>query len=253
MPVIKGIIILAEFLLLVSFIIPVILGIVNVGNITGITCSVLLLAVTVFHKQLGAFAKSMWEHISGKIVISGIVLLVSVCVLFAGYLSARMLIAAYDPPEKPCTVVVLGCQVRGTNPSLMLRRRLDAACEYMEENPEVMCIVSGGQGKGEDISEAEAMKIYLTDKGISEERILMEDKSGNTAENIAFSGEIIEQEGLSDEIVIVTDAFHQYRAEILAEKNGLTSYSRSCKTRTELIPTYWVREWFALVKEIFLT
>ena len=111
MPVIKGIIILAEFLLLVSFIIPVILGIVNVGNITGITCSVLLLAVTVFHKQLGAFAKSMWEHISGKIVISGIVLLVSVCVLFAGYLSARMLIAAYDPPEKPCTVVVLGCQV----------------------------------------------------------------------------------------------------------------------------------------------
>ena len=81
----------------------------------------------------------------------------------------------------------------------------------------------------------------------------MEDKSGNTAENIAFSGEIIEQEGLPDEIVIVTDAFHQYRAEILAEKNGLTSYSRSCKTRTELIPTYWVREWFALVKEIFLT
>ena len=55
MPVIKGIIILAELLLLVSFIIPVILGIVNVGNITGITCSVLFLAVTVFHKQLGIF------------------------------------------------------------------------------------------------------------------------------------------------------------------------------------------------------
>lgn len=253
MHAVKGIIIFIEILILVSFIIPAVLGIVNVGNIVGVICSGMLLAATVFHKQLGALIKSMWENISGKIVVSAAVLMVSVCVLFAGYLSARMLAAAYDPPEKPCTVVVLGCQVRGSKPSLMLRRRLDAACEYMQENPEVMCIVSGGQGEGEELSEAAAMKIYLIDKGISEKRILMEDKSGNTAENIAFSAEIIESEEMSDEIVIVTDAFHQYRAEMLAEKNGLISYSRSCKTRPELIPTYWVREWFALAKEIFLT
>ena len=70
---------------------------------------------------------------------------------------------------------------------LTLARRLDAALAYLEENPKAYVVVSGGQGAGEDISEAEAMRRYLAARGIEESRILMEDKSMSTLENFLFS------------------------------------------------------------------
>ena len=96
------------------------------------------------------------------------------------------------------------------------------------------------------------MKQYLMEKGIEGERILKEDRSVNTDENLAFTKTVLEQNGLSNDIVVITDGFHQYRASLIAEKQGLESYSISCETRTDLVPTYWVREWFALAKEMFL-
>ncbi len=96
------------------------------------------------------------------------------------------------------------------------------------------------------------MKTYLVEKGIDPDRIYTEEKSVNTHENIAFAKEVIEEEGLIEDIVIITDGFHQYRASLIAEKQGIESYSVSCETRNDLVPTYWVREWLALAKEIFL-
>lgn len=245
--------ILIELLLLTIFIIPVFLNIVNAGNIAGILVSLLLLGATVFWRQLFAFLQNMWAHTSGKLLLSIIAVLLAACIGFAGFLTVRMISTANNAPEQPCTVVVLGCHVKGTKPSLMLARRLDTAYEYMLEHPEVKCVVTGGQGTGEDITEAEAMKNYLVEKGIASERILEEDKSTNTLENLTFSKDILEENGVSGDIVIVTDNFHQYRASLIAEKLGLDSYSISCTTRIELVPTYWVREWFALAKEILLT
>lgn len=105
-------------------------------------------------------------------------------VIYAVVLTFFMIKAQTDKPENPDAVIVLGCKVNGNTPSRMLKRRLDSAVIYLNENEDVVCIVSGGKGEDEKISEAQAMKEYLVDKGIDEGRILTEDKSVNTLENI---------------------------------------------------------------------
>ncbi len=249
----KIIVIFCEVLLLAVFIIPVFLNIINAGNIAGIIASILLLLATIFNRRLWSFIKCLWGNLPGRLIVSFISVLLVFGIGFAGFLTIRMIAAANNAPEQPATAVVLGCHVKGTEPSLMLKRRLNAAYEYLEANPDVKCVVTGGQGDGEDVSEADAMKTYLVEKGIDEERILEENKSTSTYENLAFSKAILEENNLNDDIVIVTDGFHQYRASLIAERLGLDSYSISCNTRLELVPTYWVREWFALAKEIFLS
>ena len=82
-----------------------------------------------------------------------------------------------NSPPSYATVVVLGCKVNGRDPSLMLQRRLEAALPYIKDHPEVPCIVSGGQGNNEEISEAQAMKEWLIQYGVPESQIYLEDRS----------------------------------------------------------------------------
>lgn len=146
------------------------------------------------------------------------------------------------------TVVVLGCKVNGDQPSQMLRRRLAAAAAYLKEQPDAVCIVSGGQGYNESRSEASVMKDYLLAQGIGEERIYCEDQSTNTRENLLFSKDIIVEEGLNPQLVIVSDGFHQFRARLIAQKLGLSSYALSAHTSFWLVPAYAVRELLSLTK-----
>ncbi len=100
---------------------------------------------------------------------------------------------------------------------------------YLNENEDVVCIVSGGKGEDEKISEAQAMKEYLVDKGIDEGRILTEDKSVNTLENIKNSVALLGGNG-SGEIAIITDGFHQYRAGYIAESFGYDAAAINAQT-----------------------
>ena len=146
-------------------------------------------------------------------------------------------------------MIVLGGQVRGDQPSLTLLRRLSTAKAYLDEHPDMKCIVSGGQGKGEDISEAECMCNWLVSQGIAEDRIYKEDKSTDTDENIRFSKDIMNSEGLGSSIAITTSDFHEYRAGKLAEKYGLEYGSVPSRTVWWLVPTFWMREMYAILAE----
>lgn len=84
-------------------------------------------------------------------------------------------------------VIVLGAQVHADKPSVVLKYRLDEAILYLNENPETVCIVAGGQGKNEPYSEAYGMAQYLMQNGIDKERILLEDQSKTTEENLRYS------------------------------------------------------------------
>jgi uncharacterized SAM-binding protein YcdF (DUF218 family) len=151
-------------------------------------------------------------------------------------------------------VIVLGAGVRGTTPSLTLIQRLEATLEYVnKQDKEVSIIVSGGQGKGEDISEALAMKNYLTSKGIKESNIIMEDKSTTTNENLKFSKKIIEEvrkEPIEKfDVTIITSDFHTYRSSKIADKLGYNNpkfYSN--KTKILLTPIMYLREGLAFIK-----
>lgn len=147
-------------------------------------------------------------------------------------------------------VIVLGAQVRGTRITKSLAKRLEKALWYLENNPGTVAVVSGGQGAGEDISEAQAMYDYLVAGGISKDRIIMEDKSTNTGENIDFSMKLIEENRKTDSprIGIITNNFHVYRAVRICEGKGYSVNGIPAPSDGILFVNYMVREFFAVVK-----
>lgn len=145
-------------------------------------------------------------------------------------------------------VVVLGAQVRGNVPSKALDKRLTKALAYAEHNPNTILILSGGQGSGEDITEAACMEEYLSAHGIAQERMILEDKSTNTRENLAFSAEL--SQCAKSRTGIISNNFHVYRAVRLADKLGYENAEGIAAQSDPLLQVHYVvREVFALVKE----
>ena len=150
-------------------------------------------------------------------------------------------------PEAPY-LIVLGAGVNGTEPSLSLLERLKAAKQYLDEYPKTTAIVSGGQGAGEKISEAECMSRWLTDNGISEDRILMETKSTSTYENLKYSLEIIrENGGMTDKVALLSGEYHLYRAKYYAKEFGANVVGIAANTSYPILKTnYFIREAFGV-------
>lgn len=154
-------------------------------------------------------------------------------------------------PEKDLDyIIVLGAQVRGTKVTKSLQLRLDAAYQYLMENKGTTVVVSGGQGADEIISEAEAMKNYLISKGIDISRIIMEEKSTNTNENIKFSKELMNSQKKEYTTAVVTNDFHVYRAMAIGRKQGLSHIQGiAAKSDPILFINCLVREAMALGKD----
>lgn len=120
-------------------------------------------------------------------------------------------------------VVVLGAGVNGTQPSPSLEERLEAALAYLHTYPEAQCVVSGGQGSGENVTEALCMYTWLTDRGIPPERIWQEERAASTRENLRFSLELIQEKTGSRprELAVVSSEYHLYRASRMAKAEGV--------------------------------
>lgn len=160
--------------------------------------------------------------------------------------------ACAGSPKAECDhVIVLGASLNGKDPSRVLKERLDVAIEYLTAHKKAICIVSGGQGPGEDMTEASFMKGYLTDGGIAPDRIWLEEKSTSTWENLEFSLAVIEEKtGKRPKAVgIVSSEFHLYRAGLVAEKMQLTAIGIPVKTGSVfLFSSYFLREIAAVWK-----
>lgn len=228
------------------------LNFITAGTFIGSVLFGAIFLITLLRKPFCKLIRRIWGKLAGKITLIFFGALAAFCASLCIVFSVNMAVCVEKPLENPRAVIVLGCQVRGETPSSMLAYRLNAAIETLNEHPETVCVVSGGQGNGEDISEAEAMRHYLIENGIAEERVIKEDKSVSTRENIRFSAEILSEMGITDDIVIVTNDFHQYRADIYARENGFTSVGHH-STRTPLhnLLNYWVREWAAIMAVYF--
>lgn len=151
-------------------------------------------------------------------------------------------------PEAPY-LIILGAGLNGSEPSLSLQYRLDAAKNYLETYPETRVVVSGGQGAGEDISEAECMRRWLTENGVSEERILMEDKSTSTYENLRNSLEIIKEKcgDPTAKIAVLSQEYHLYRAKFYAHELGVDAVGVAASTGNKvMMVSYTMREAFGV-------
>ncbi|MBQ7954443.1 MAG: YdcF family protein [Lachnospiraceae bacterium] len=145
-------------------------------------------------------------------------------------------------------LIVLGAQLKVSGPSKVLRMRLDTAYDYLLENEDTKVIVSGGQGSDEPDTEAQGMFDYLVKRGIESQRIIKEDKSTNTTQNISFSSRYLNKE--EDSVGIVTNNFHVYRATAIARANG---YADVCGVAAPADPflqaNNMLREFFGVVKD----
>lgn len=144
-------------------------------------------------------------------------------------------------------LIVLGAQVKGRKITDSLRRRLEKAQFYLVKHKDMKVIVSGGQGKGEEITEAEAMAEYLRLHGIVSERIFLEDQSKTTMQNLKFSAQFLEKE--IDSVGILSNNFHLYRACRMAKKLGyqkVLPVAASCHPL--LFINYMMREVLAVWK-----
>ncbi|MEA4891393.1 MAG: YdcF family protein [Peptococcaceae bacterium] len=142
-------------------------------------------------------------------------------------------------------LIVLGAKVNGQIPSKTLQQRIDSAALYLQEDQKTLAVVSGGQGQDEDISEARAMAQGLQAWGIGPERILLEEQSTSTEENLRFSQALIPP---GSQVVIVSSDFHLYRAQALARGLGYSDVSGlPAPSLPGLLPNYCLREFCAVI------
>ena len=169
-------------------------------------------------------------------------------IFIEGIILKDILVNRNKDPKVKC-LIVLGAGLKGDVPSEVLKYRLDKAVEYYKENPDTIFIVSGGQGKDELISEAEAMEIYLSKRDIPIKNIIKEDKSTSTYENLKFSDEIIKQKGITGDIAVMSNSFHMYRVKMISEKLNFPLKTVYAETPAIVFPNYMLREYFALLNE----
>lgn len=155
----------------------------------------------------------------------------------------------------PRIMVILGCQVKPWGPSVLLQDRLDRALEYLEDHPDVTVVVSGGQGPDEPTTEAQAMYDYLAANGVQEERILKEEGSHNTWQNLKKTFDLLKQNGYGDQmgqVLVVSNNFHLTRVRMLFDRVWEGTYTLSTLAApTSHMPSrlkMYVREPVALVK-----
>jgi len=216
---------------------PLGFGIVNTGVFFGAGLAALLWAALWACRSRRASARLR------RAVWAVCALVWALCLGLFGRMEAAARLNPLPAGTGACVIVVPGAQVRGDQPSVMLRRRLEAALAVAKQHPGSVFVVSGGTGEGQTFSEAEVMGRWLTAQGVPPDKIYPEDQSVNTEENFSKSAAVIRQNSLAGPVVIATDAFHQARCRLWAARAGLGPvYSVCCRSPWGLAPTYWARE-----------
>ena len=176
--------------------------------------------------------------------------------MFLSTVACTFLSTKYTPAHDRDYIIILGCGIRkdgGLTP--LLKGRVDSAVafekkQYEQTGKHAVFVPSGGQGSDEVISESEAMERYLLSIDIPHDRIVREDKSENTMQNMQFSKEAIEKHGgeIADKkIAFATTNYHVFRGYILAHKNGFEAKGISAKTKPYFYFNAFLREFIGLL------
>lgn len=237
-------------LCMIWFAIPLSLSVnLNIGNATGLVVSGILILMGIFLPAVQKLVHKWSSHPIKRWFYRVPMIVACLIATLVVIESGLMIEAANRTPDADATVILLGCRVYGERPSFSMVARLEATYEFMTKNEQAKCILSGGKGPGENISEAECMYRYLVEKGIDQERLYKEEQSTSTRENLLFSKALIEEEQLEPEIVIATSEYHVYRAGLVAKDLGMEYTSVPGKTAIWLFPTYYVRELYGILYE----
>ena len=197
-----------------------------------------------------AFWKKKWVKRLLALALAG---LLTFCALLGAVLHG-----SYDHiKDEPDTMLILGCQVHPWGPSILLQDRLDEALLYLTDHPDMTVIVSGGQGPDEHISEAACMRDYLVNSSVEAGRILIEDRSHNTVQNITYSAQLMREHGIDmrQGVIMVSNGFHLTRGRMLWDRvTGMGECLSTLAAPSSHVPSrlwMYIREPLALVKSYF--
>ena len=177
-------------------------------------------------------------------IIAAVVILALLAMLVTG---SMIMFRGFGSKDPFTYLIVLGTKVEGTEPSPMLNDRIKAAAKYMEENPHVIAIATGYQAEGADISEAQCIFNGLTERGISPDRIRMDDRATSTPENFQYALALLEEElgRVPKNIGVLSSEFHLLRAKMIAKDHGIDAITIAAHTSdSKAFMTYFVREIF---------
>lgn len=196
------------------------------------------------------FNIDIWGHIPKVYRIIIMTIFTMGLVIFIGIESIIIYNGHHHDTQKPDYLVVLGAGLRGRSISASLLYRLETALDFHDMYPDLKIVVSGGQGEGEDMTEALAMRNFLVDNGVNPSLIIMEDKSTNTYENFLYTKNVLEEETGKEDftITIISNNFHMYRAKFLAKEVGFNTYGYPAPSHKYSALVFYVREFFGVIK-----
>lgn len=187
--------------------------------------------------RLGLSMSAMWPAIGAVLILCGLLCdhpriprwihiawRACLCAGLAAVLALECLVISGLHATAPAGMeylIVLGARVDPDGPSPALTRRLNAVMACLDDHPDATIIASGGQGRDEPMSEAKCIRDELVRRGVDANRILMEDKSTATIENIRYSMALMDD--TTAQTGIITNNYHVFRATRLAKKAGLTN------------------------------
>ncbi len=242
----KALIIIGSIILIIFFV-PLFRGIFNIGNQFGMALGIALIFCGIFIEKLKQFIKKLCSKKLGKALVCTTFSVFIIFMLAFTITFSVVTANAFSKDNVSGTVIVLGCQVRGNVPSLQLSQRITAAKEVLNTNKDSSAVLSGGQGFGEEISEAQCMYERLTNMGVSADRLYLESSSVSTETNLQNSLKIIEENSLDKNVCIISSNYHLYRAKIMAKQMGFDSVEvYPAHTNIYAYPTYAAREVFAI-------
>ena len=238
----RGILIIAGLLLLINALYMAINANFNAGILFAAAAGLAFLLYGLFLVKL---RRMKWLHV---VMTAGILLVVCMIAFLAVY--GRIDTVTYEEDA----LIVLGAAIRGETPSYPLYARLEAAADYHLRNPGAVIVVSGGQGFQENITEALAMERHLLRRGVPADRILKEERATSSYENFQFSLEILDQQFDGDyQLAFVTSDFHVFRASVTAKSLGLATTHCHAPILWYTLPTNYLRECAAVLKELLIS
>lgn len=174
----------------------------------------------------------------------------SVIIFLLSFAVVESLIAANaktSAAENADYIIILGSRTHKNIPSFAMAHRVIASLKYIKENPNAQVVLTGGKTSSAEISEAEIMLGLLQKKGVEPNRIIIENRSKNTYQNLKYSSSLID---IDKKVLIVSSEFHLFRAKLIAAKIGYKDVGTAAsKTPRLLLPHYLLREYLAVIKD----
>ena len=199
-----------------------------------------------------------WSDQNSEFITTGMKVLlfislsvIYVSVVFVSFMSYTVLLQLIPRKRDFDYVIIHGSGLlRGREVSKLLADRIDKAIEVYEKDPTPPILIpSGGKGRDEEISEAEAMEQYLIEHGIPKDHIIKEDRSTTTRENLAFSKKIIDERDADPYVALVTSNYHVYRALSLCDDIDLECTGIGAHVARYYWPSALLREFAAIMSK----